>query len=88
MGRVMELSQQLVEDTISPDWKNHKDAATTVAKMLFEDATDINIFVGRAMNPAHQNPQLPINLSIKLKIVEVISENLNKAGKRVNVQYY
>lgn len=88
MGRVMELSQQLVEGTIPPDWKNHKDAATTVAKMLFEDATDINIFVGRAMNPAHQNPQLPINLSIKLKIVEVISENLKKTGKRINVQYY
>ncbi len=88
MGRVMDLSQQLADGTIPPDWKKYKDAATTVAKMMFEDATDINIFVGRAMNPAHQNPNLPINLSIKLKIVEVISENLKKAGKRVNVQYH
>ena len=40
------------------------------------------------MNPAHQNPNLPINFSIKLKIVEVLSENLKKIGKRVNVHYF
>ncbi len=88
MGRVMELSEQLVAGTIPPNWKEKQDAATTVAKILFEDATDINIFVGRAMNPAHQNPNLPINFSIKLKIVEVLSKNLEKSGKRLNVQYY
>ncbi len=88
MGRVMELSQQMVDQTLPVDWKDKQDAATTVAKMLFEEATDVNIFVGRAMNPAHQNPNLPINFSIKLKIVEVLSENLKKIGKRVNVHYF
>ena len=88
LGRVMELSEQMIDGTIPVDWKNNKDAATTVTKMMFEDATDINIFVGRAMNPAHQNPQLPINFSIKMKIVEVLSHNLEKCGKRVNVQYF
>ena len=78
----------MIDGTIPVDWKNNKDAATTVTKMMFEDATDINIFVGRAMNPAHQNPQLPINFSIKMKIVEVLSHNLEKCGKRVNVQYF
>ena len=88
LGRVMELSEQMLDGSIPVDWKNNKDAATTVTKMMFEDATDINIFVGRAMNPAHQNPQLPINFSIKMKIVEVLSSNLEKCGKRVNVQYF
>ena len=88
MGRVMELSQQMVDQTLPVDWNDKQDAATTVAKMLFEEATDVNIFVGRAMNPAHQNPNLPINFSIKLKIVEVLSENLKKIGKRVNVHYF
>ena len=50
LGRVMELSEQMLDGSIPVDWKNNKDAATTVTKMMFEDATDINIFVGRAMN--------------------------------------
>ena len=40
------------------------------------------------MNPAHQNPNLPLDLSIKLKIVEVLSKNLELMGKRVNVEYH
>ena len=40
------------------------------------------------MNSAHQNPNLPINFSIKMKIVEVLSQNLEKIGKRVNVEYH
>ena len=48
----------------------------------------MNFFVGRAMNPAHQNPNLPLDLSIKLKIVEILSKNLETLGKRVKVEYH
>ena len=88
MGKGMELSDQMVAGTLPTDWADHKDAATQIAKMLLEEATDVNIFVGRAMNSAHQNPNLPINFSIKMKIVEVLSQNLEKIGKRVNVEYH
>ena len=88
MGKVMELSDQMVAGTLPTDWAAHKDAATQIAKMLLDEATDVNIFVGRAMNSAHQNPNLPINFSIKMKIVEVLSQNLEKIGKRVNVEYH
>ena len=56
--------------------------------MLFEYATDVNFFVGRAINPAHQNPNLPIDFSIKMKLVENLSECLRKMGKRVIVNYF
>ena len=69
-------------------WLQKKDGASLIAKYLFEYATDVNFFVGRAMNPAHQNPNLPLDLSIKLKIVEVLSKNLELMGKRVNVEYH
>ena len=49
--------------------------------MLFEEATDINFFVGRAINPAHQNPNLPINFNIKMRLVEELSECLKQMGK-------
>ena len=40
------------------------------------------------MNPAHQNPNLPLDLSLKLKIVEILAKNLEIMGKRVKVKYY
>lgn len=59
-----------------------------MARLLFEEATDINFFVGRAINPAHQNPDLPINFSIKMNLVKELSECLTKMGKRVKVAYF
>lgn len=89
LGRVMELSQQIVkESNTDTDWLKGKDAASQVARLLFEEATDVNFYVGRAMNPAHQNPNLPLDLSIKLKIVEILAKNLESMGKRVNVEYH
>ena len=44
--------------------------------------------VGRAVNPAHQNPDLPINFNIKMNLVEELSECLKKMGKRIKVIYF
>ena len=89
LGHVMELSNMIVSKTNTDlSWLKKKDGASLIAQYLFEYATDVNFFVGRAMNPAHQNPNLPLDLSIKLKIVEVLSKNLELMGKRVNVEYH
>ena len=55
---------------------------------MFEEATDINFFVGRAINPAHQNPNLPINFNIKMSIVDDLTASLREMGKRVKVSYF
>lgn len=70
------------------EWFEARDAASRICQMLFEEATDINFFVGRAINPAHQNPDLPINFSIKMNLVRDLSEALKKMGKRITVAYY
>lgn len=69
-------------------WGYSHDGASMICRMLFEDATDINFFVGRAVNPAHQNPNLPINFNIKMNLVEQLSECLKKMGKRIKVSYF
>ena len=56
--------------------------------MLFEEATDVNFYVGRAVNPAHQNPDLPISFNIKMQLVKELEEYLRKMGKRVKVSYF
>lgn len=70
------------------NWCYKKDGASLIAKLLFEEATDINFYVGRAMNPAHQNPDLPINFSIKMRLVDELAEALKRMGKRIKVSYF
>jgi len=70
------------------DWSLKRDGAALISRMLFEEATDINFYVGRAVNPAHQNPDLPINFNIKMNLVQELSECLKKMGKRIKVSYF
>lgn len=69
-------------------WSMQKDGASMICRLLFEEATDINFFVGRAVNPAHQNPDLPINFNIKMNLVEELCKCLKNMGKRVKVSYF
>ncbi len=70
------------------DWGFKRDGASLITRMLLEEATDINFYVGRAINPAHQNPDLPINFSIKMNLVKELSDCLKKIGKRIKVSYF
>lgn len=65
-----------------------RDAASKLAKMLLEKSTEIHFMVGRAINPAHQNPDLPIDLGLKLRIVRDIASTLKSLGKETTVEYY
>jgi hypothetical protein len=89
INRVLSYAQCYLEDTTCDSgWNYRKDAASLIAQLLFEEATDINFYVGRAINPAHQNPNLPINFSIKMRLVDELADCLKKMGKQINVSYF
>ena len=89
ISKVLEYAKNFLEDNSSySQWGYKRDGASLIARMLFEEATDINFFVGRAINPAHQNPNLPINFNIKMRLVEELSECLKQMGKRIKVSYF
>jgi hypothetical protein len=89
MNRVIEYAKDYVgENARYEEWNFAKDGASAIARLLFEEATDINFYVGRAINPAHQNPDLPINFNIKMSLVKDLTAALKKMGKRVKVSYY
>ena len=89
MSKVLEYAKHYIESSdLYSEWSFKKDGASQIARMLFEQATDINFYVGRAINPAHQNPNLPISFNIKMQIVEELSECLKKMGKRIKVSYF
>ncbi len=89
ISRVLYYAQNYLEDnTYYLQWSYRKDAASQIAKLLFEEATDIDFYVGRAMNPAHQNPNLPISFNIKMKLIDELSACLRKMGKNIEVHYF
>ncbi len=59
-----------------------------LAKMIIEKCTHLSLFVGTAMNPAHQAAGLPFDLSIRMRLVDRIIEESKKMGKVVSVKYY
>lgn len=89
MNKVIEYAKDyLGENKFYEHWNFKKDGASLISRLLFEEATDINFYVGRAVNPAHQNPDLPINFNIKMNLVEELSACLKKMGKRIKVSYF
>lgn len=89
VNQVLSYAENYLLDNQSyTQWGYKKDGASLIAQLLFEEATDINFYVGRAINPAHQNPNLPINFSIKMQLVESLSACLKKMGKNIKVSYF
>ncbi len=89
INRVLTYAQSYLADNSEySKWGYQRDGASRIARLLFEEATDINFYVGRAVNPAHQNPDLPINFSIKMRLVDQLSDCLRKMGKRIKVSYF
>ena len=89
VNKVVEYAKDALKDNeLYEKWSFSRDCASLIARLLFEEATDINFYVGRAVNPAHQNPDLPINFNIKMNLVSELSECLKKMGKRIKVSYF
>jgi hypothetical protein len=89
MTKVLEYAKNYIDtnDAYS-EWSYKRDGASLICRLLFEEATDINFYVGKAINPAHQNPNLPITFNIKMSIVKELAECLEKIGKRIRVSYF
>lgn len=89
INKVLSYAKDYLQDNESyKQWSYKRDGASMIARLLFEEATDINFYVGRAINPAHQNPDLPINFNIKMNLVEDLSRCLRQMGKRIKVSYF
>ncbi|HCT15882.1 MAG TPA: serine/threonine protein phosphatase [Ruminococcaceae bacterium] len=89
INKVIEYAKDALDkNELYEQWSIKQDGASRICRLLFEEATDINFYVGRAVNPAHQNPDLPINFNIKMNLVEELSSCLKQMGKRIKVSYF
>ncbi len=89
INRVLDYAKDYLDkNELYEHWNFKRDGASLICRLLFEEATDINFYVGKAINPAHQNPDLPINFNIKMSLVTELSACLKKMGKRIKVSYF
>lgn len=89
VNKVVEYANDYIQNNDSyEEWGYSHDGASLISRLLFEEATDINFYVGKAVNPAHQNPDLPINFNIKMNLVQELSKALKLMGKRIKVSYF
>jgi hypothetical protein len=61
------------------------DGAAGLLRTLL-DVDHVHFLVGQALNPAHQNPDLPHQLGIRLTVVREIGEELRRRGKEVSFE--
>lgn len=63
------------------------DGASLISSMLINEGTTIKIFMGQAVNPAHQNPDFPMDFNMKLRVVNELTTLLKKLDKKVEITY-
>ena len=84
--RLLELSEKYMSfRDLTPKVFKKRDGASLLAQILFEEASEINFFVGQSVNIAHKD--LPIDITMKLKLIESLSANLQSMGKKVTIKY-
>lgn len=89
LTRVSEYADEYLKDSQAfKTWTTQKDSVSKLCQHLFEDATNINFFVGKAINPAHQNPNLPIDFSLKMHVIDTLSQKLKDMGKYIKTIYF
>lgn len=92
LNRVLHLIRRYVKnETINEEFfleLDKKNGASMVAKMLIEDCTEVQMFVGRAINSAYQNPNLPFDLGIRQNLVDQLKHAIEEMGKKVTITYY
>lgn len=91
MGRALKLLERYVRDEFDVEFFNELDGdngASKLAKILIEGCTTLNMFVGTAVNEAHQDLALSFDLSVRGNLVKQLEAVAEKMGKKVTVRYY
>lgn len=66
---------------------NGIDGASRIASILINEGTSINLYVGEAINPAHEDSSYPHQFNLKLQIIKEIVKQLEDLNKQVTITY-
>lgn len=87
LAKVLEVTQKYLDiKDVSDKSLSNKDGASLIANLILKRASNVNLFVGTTLNEAHKD--LPIDVSMKMKIVESLKSAWEGAGKIVTIKYH
>ena len=66
---------------------NERNAAAMLAKLLIENCDKLNMWIGQAVNPAHQKNGFPMDFNFKINQLRELGRLVEKMGKEVNFIY-
>ncbi|WMJ22088.1 SpoIIE family protein phosphatase [Paludicola sp. MB14-C6] len=84
----MKLFTESGQDNLEHFALNKQDGATRLTRIMLEECTEIHFLVGQALNPAHQNPGMPVSLGLKLNLIKDLAKELQKTGKKVSIEFF
>lgn len=91
LGKCLKLLKKYVRGEFDEEFFDELDAdngASRLAKLLIEECTELNLFVGTAVNDAHKETELNFDLSMRQNLVEQLVRTAGEMEKRVTVRYY
>lgn len=91
LGKSLKLLKKYVRDEFDTEFFDELDAdngASRLAKLLIEECTELNLFVGTAVNAAHKETALNFDLSMRQNLIEQLMRTAEEMGKTVKVMYY
>lgn len=91
LGGCLKLLKKYVNDEFDAEFFDELDAdngASRLTKLLIEECTELNLFVGTAVNAAHQETELNFDLSMRQNLVDQLIRTAEAMGKTVKAVYY
>lgn len=91
LGKSLKLLKKYARGEFDVEFFDELDAdngASRLAKLLIEECTELNLFVGTAVNKAHKESRLNFDLSMRQNLVDQMVRTVEEMGKSVRVEYY
>lgn len=89
MSKVAEYASNYIGDNeLYKEWAYERDGASSISRLLFEQATEVNLFIGNAVNESHQDEEMGIGFRRKMEIVNELTDCLTQMGKTVRLKNY
>nr|WP_291235278.1 SpoIIE family protein phosphatase [Frisingicoccus sp.] len=91
MSHTFKLLRRFDEGDIDEEFFDALDAnngGAKLARILLEDCTEVNLFVGKANNEANYEGNTLFDISIRKNLVVQLKEILEHLGKQVKITYY
>ena len=91
MSHTFKLLRQFDEGDIDAEFFEALDAdngGARLARILLEECTELNFFVGKANNQANYDNNQLFDISVRRDLVVQIRDAMEHMGKQVNITYY